>query len=34
MVEDNDPHIIGITDSWANKDILDAELVESIISIN
>ena len=26
MVEDVDPHIIGITESWANKDILDAEL--------
>ena len=26
MVEDIDPHIIGITKSWANKDIPDAEL--------
>ena len=26
MVEDIDSHIIGITDSWANKDISDAEL--------
>ena len=26
MVEDIDPHIIGITESWANKDISDAEL--------
>ena len=26
MVEDIDPHIIGITDSWANIDITDAEL--------
>ena len=26
MVEDIDPHIIGITESWANKDIKDAEL--------
>ena len=26
MVEDTDPHITGITESWANKDILDAEL--------
>ena len=26
MVADNDPHIIGITESWANKDIVDAEL--------
>ena len=26
MVEDIDPHIIGITESWANKDIADAEL--------
>ena len=26
MVEDTDPHIIGITESWANRDISDAEL--------
>ena len=26
MVEDINPHIIGITESWANKDISDAEL--------
>ena len=26
MVEDTDPHIIGINESWANKDISDAEL--------
>ena len=26
MVEDIDPHIIGITESWANTDIKDAEL--------
>ena len=26
MVEDTDLHIIGITESQANKDILDAEL--------
>ena len=26
MVADIDPHVIGITESWANKDILDAEL--------
>ena len=26
MVEDIDPHIIGITESWANTDIIDAEL--------
>ena len=26
MVEDTDPHIIGITGSWANNDISDAEL--------
>ena len=26
MVEDLDPHIIGLTESWANKDIADAEL--------
>ena len=25
MVEDNDPHIIGKTESWANKDVSDAE---------
>ena len=25
MVHDSDPHIIGITESWANKDITDAE---------
>ena len=26
MVADIDPHIIGITESWANIDITDAEL--------
>ena len=26
MVHDRDPHIIGITESWANKDITAAEL--------
>ena len=26
MVEDIDPHIIGITESWANIDLTDAEL--------
>ena len=26
IVNDSDPHIIGITESWANKDITDAEL--------
>ena len=26
IVEDIDPHIIGITESWANEDISDAEL--------
>ena len=26
MVEDIDPHIIGITESWVNIDITDAEL--------
>ena len=26
MVEDIDPHIIGIIESWANTDITDAEL--------
>ena len=27
MVADIDPHVIGITESWPNKDIVDAELV-------
>ena len=26
MVADIDPHVVGITESWANKDIVDAEL--------
>ena len=26
MVDDIKPHIIGITESWANNDITDAEL--------
>ena len=26
MVEDIDPHIIGITETWANTNITDAEL--------
>ena len=26
LVEDIDPHIIGITESWANTDIADVEL--------
>ena len=26
MIEDIDPHIIGVTESWANTDITDAEL--------
>ena len=26
IVEDIDPHITGITESWANTDITDAEL--------
>ena len=26
MVEDINPHIIGITESWANNDISDPEL--------
>ena len=26
MVQDIDPHILGITESWANTDITDAEL--------
>ena len=26
MVAGIDPHVIGITESWANKDLLDAEL--------
>ena len=27
MVADIDPHVIGIMESWANKDIVDVELV-------
>ena len=30
MVADIDPHVIGITESWANKDIVDAELAQTI----
>ena len=26
MVEDSDPHIVAITESWATTDISDAEL--------
>ena len=26
IVSNSDPHIIGITESWANKDTTDAEL--------
>ena len=26
MVAYIDPHVIGITESWANKDVVDAEL--------
>ena len=26
MVADIDPHVIGVTESWSNKDIVDAEL--------
>ena len=26
MVANIDPHVIGITQSWANKDMVDAEL--------
>ena len=26
MVADIDPHVIGITESWANEDIVDSEL--------
>ena len=26
MVEDIDPHVIGIAEPWANTDITDAEL--------
>ena len=26
MVEETDPHVTGITESWANTDIADAEL--------
>ena len=29
MVEDTNLHINGITESWANKDIADAELVQA-----
>ena len=29
-IKDIDPHIIGITESWANIDITDAELVMHI----
>ena len=29
IVEDIDPHIIGITESWANIDIADDELALS-----
>ena len=28
MVADIDPHVIGITESWANKDIVYAELAQ------
>ena len=27
MVADIDPRVIGLTESWANKDIVNAELV-------
>ena len=30
MVADIDPHVIGITESWANKDIVDAELALTV----
>ena len=30
MVDDIKPHIIGMTESWANNDITDAELVQHI----
>ena len=26
MVEDTDPHVIGITESWVHKEISDSEL--------
>ena len=26
MIEDTEPHIIGIAKSWANKDLSDVEL--------
>ena len=29
MVADIDPHVIGITESCANKDIVDAELAQA-----
>ena len=32
MVLDSDPHIIGMTEYWANKDITDAELgIECVV---
>ena len=31
MVADIDPHVIGITESWANKDIVDAELLTGYV---
>ena len=30
MVKDIDPHIIGITESWANTDITHAELGQTV----
>ena len=30
MVEDIDPHIIGITESWANTDITHADLALTV----
>ena len=34
MVDDIKPHIIGITESWANNDITNAELIIIILFIS
>ena len=31
MIADTEPDIIGITESWANKDMVDAELVSGYV---
>ena len=33
MVADIDPDVIGITESWANKDIVDAELALRLCNV-